>query len=159
MIQSSAKSREWILGPCLHERKLFWQTVKANYATRPVNIDKHVYVETDTHPAWKCLLSQQSCDILPQLHICLIASKITHRLLQIMNVLEQYKTIRSCRCSISLIVNQHNPWWKFRCAMASHIGITVALKYSCPWFIGPSEHASVSFWNQTCDSSQNTWAM
>lgn len=26
--------------------------------------------------------------------------------------------------------------------MASHIGITVALKCSCPWFIGPSEHAS-----------------
>lgn len=144
--------------PALHEHKPLRPTIKASYATRAVNIAKSVSVETDSQPVWKCPCSQQSYDILPQLHIFLIASKIIHRLLQIMKVLEQYKTIGSCRCFISLIVNQHNPWWKFRYIMASHIGVIVALKYSCPWFIAPSEHASGFFWNQTCDSSQKSWA-
>lgn len=144
--------------PALHEYKPFWLTVKASYAPRAVNIAKSVSVETDSQPGWKCPLSQQSYDILPQLQICLIASRIIHRLLQIMSVLEQYKTIGSCRCFVTLIVNQNNPWWKFRCLMASHIDIVVALKYCCLWFIGPSDHTSSSFWNQTCDSSQSTWA-
>lgn len=100
-------------GPCLHERKLFWQTVKASYAARPVNIAGSVSVETDSQPVWKCFLPQQSRDISPQLHMCLIASKIIHRLLQIMT--GALMTIRSCRGSVSLMVNQHNPWWKFRC--------------------------------------------